>query len=175
MKKNFIVATLVAAAAMTSASVFAADGQINFTGSVTADACTVTNKISAPLSVNLGKVSKDALGDASGAGTTKFSLALSDCPDGLATVNVKFDGTTVPGNNQLLALTTGTGVATGVGIRIADSTQQPLALGVASVAYPVTAGSASMDFTARYIATGTVANVNPGKADSTATFTINYN
>lgn len=172
MKKTVIVATLVAAA-MGSVSAFAQDGRINFTGEVIDTACTVTNNISNPLNVTLGKVAKSTFTTAgSVSSATKFTLALTGCPDGLSSVTVKFDGNSVPGNNDILAVTGG---ATGLGVQLADSTMNVLPLNVASVSYPVTSGAASMDFVARYIATADNANITSGQANATANFTINYN
>lgn len=175
MKKNIIVATLVAAAAMTTVSAFAADGQINFSGSVTDASCNVINATSGSLNVGLGKVSKTAFaakGDTATA--TKFTLQVSGCPattDG--GVSVTFDGTSVSGDNSVLALTQEVGVATGVGIQLSDASQQVLPLAVKSTTYPLTSGAANLDFTARYIATA--ASVTSGQANSVANFSIIYN
>lgn len=174
MKKNIIVATLVAAAAMTTVSAFAADGQINFTGSVIDAACNVTNATSGSLDVSLGKVSKTAFaaaGDKTAA--TKFTLQVSGCPTGVDSVNVKFDGTTVAGDNSVLALTQDAGVATGVGIQLADASQSVLPLNTASTNYALTSGAANLDFVARYIATA--ATVTSGPANAVASFSIVYN
>lgn len=172
MKKNIIVATLAAAAVMSSVSAFAADGQINFTGEITDTACEVVNTVSSPLAVTLGKVSKSAfVGAGSTAAATRFTLKLSGCPDGLNTASVKFDGTSVAGDNSVLALTAGG--AAGVGIQLSDSNQNKLPLNTDSASYSVTDGSASMDFVARYVATS--ATVTAGAANAVANFTINYN
>ncbi|KFK94090.1 MULTISPECIES: fimbrial protein [unclassified Serratia (in: enterobacteria)] len=174
MKKNIIVATLVAAAAMTTASTFAADGQVNFSGSVIDASCNVTNATSGSLNVVLGQVSKSAFTAAgTKAAPTKFTLQVSNCPDSVSSVGVKFDGTTVAGDNSVLALTQGTGVATGVGIQLSDASQNVLPLNTASINYPLTAGAANLDFVARYISTA--ATVTAGPANAIANFSIIYN
>jgi major type 1 subunit fimbrin (pilin) len=177
MKKNIIVATLVAAAAMTTASAFASDGTINFTGSVIDASCNVTNAATGSLSVPMGQVSKSAFSAAGDtAAATKFTLKVTGCPtttDGA--VRVSFDGTSVSGNSSVLALTgAGTaGVASGLGIQLSDATQAVVPLNVNSASYALTAGAADLDFVARYIATA--AAVTVGSADATASFSIIYN
>jgi major type 1 subunit fimbrin (pilin) len=175
MKKNLIALAVLATSAFGAASAFAADGQVNFTGEITDTTCKVANAPATPLTVNLGKVARTAFvaaGDTSSA--TKFTLELKDCPTGLTTVNVKFDGTSVSGKPGILALTTGG--ATGVGIQLADDTGTVLPLYTASKDYPLTLGvgtSTKMDFVARYIATSLP--VAPGVANAVADFSINYN
>lgn len=174
MKKNIIVATLVAAAAMTTVSAFAADGQIKFTGSIIDAGCNVSNLTGDSLDVALGKVSKTAFtvaGDKTAA--TKFVLQLSACPTGVKSVNVKFDGTTVAGDNSVLALTQDAGVATGVGIQLTDASQAVLPLNTASQQYDLTDGAAKLDFVARYISTAK--DITTGPANAVASFSIVYN
>lgn len=175
MKKNIIVATLVAAAALTTASAFANDGQINFTGSVTDASCNVTNAATGTLDVNMGMISSSAFGvSGDTAGAKKFTLQVTGCPtttDG--GIRVSFDGTSVSGNSSVLQLTQGTGVATGVGIQLSDASQNVLPLNVASTSYPLTGGAANLDFVARYISTA--ATVTSGAANAVASFSFIYN
>jgi P pilus assembly protein, pilin FimA len=176
MKKNSIILTLATVTALSSSSVIAADGQVNFTGEIIEQSCKVVNNPSNPLNVNLGKVAKAAFtGAGSTAAATKFTLQLTDCPDTVKTAAVKFDGTAVKGDTKVLALTEGSGVATGVGIQLSDDSNTVLPLYTASKAYPLKSGkdSNNLDFIARYIATAK--DVTPGPANSTASFTINYN
>lgn len=97
------------------------DGTIHFTGSITDQTCTVDSG-SQNLNVDLGNVGQTALNGAAGmkASPTRFTLNLSGCPDTVTGANVKFDGTSDGVNQNLLALDSGTGIATGVGIEIAD-------------------------------------------------------
>lgn len=174
MKKNVIVATLAAAAAMSSVSAFAADAQIQFTGEILTTACTVVGAGQVN-NVKMGQVVKTAFSSAgSTAAPTRFYLILSNCPTDLKTASVKFDGTTVAGDSSVLALTSGG--ATGVGIQLSDATQKVLPLGAASATYPINAsGVTTMDFVARYVATTDVANITAGPANAVASFTVNYN
>ncbi|CAI1999561.1 fimbrial protein [Serratia fonticola] len=175
MKKNIIAATL-AAAALTSVSAVAADGQVKFTGEIIDAACTVTNSPANPLSVVMGKVAKSAFAQSGDkAAATKFTLKLTDCPGTVSSATVKFDGTSVNGDNSILALTQDAGTATGVGIQLSDDSNTVLPLFTASKSYALQSGSVinNLDFVARYISTA--ASVTPGPANATANFSINYN
>lgn len=175
MKKNLIVAALMTGA-LSAASAFAADGQINFIGSITDDACTVVNDMTNPLEVTLGTVSSSAFnGSGSTAAPTKFTIALTNCPSTMTKAKVKFDGTADANVNSLLALTNvGTvGVAKNVGIQLTDKSNVVVPLHSASSEYPLTAGSNELDFVARYYATA--ATVEAGSANATSNFTIVYN
>lgn len=174
MKKNLIVAALVVASSMSAASAFADDGKINFIGAITDDACTVVNDMSNPLTVTLGTVSSKAFknqGDT--AAPTKFSIKLTDCPATVSSASVKFDGTADSNVNTILGLTQESGVATNVGIQLADMNNNVIPLYTASEAFPLAAGDNSLDFVARYYATA--AQVTAGPANSTSNFTIVYN
>lgn len=174
MKKN-LIAVAVLASSTFAMSAFAADGQINFTGEIIDTACTVTNDPANPLSVTLGNVAStsfDAVGDT--AASTKFDLLLTGCPDTVSTsATVKFDGNPAANNNEVLELTQGVGVATGVGIQLADDTGTTVPLFTASKPYALQTGDNTLSFMARYISTAAV--VTPGTANSTAQFTIIYN
>ncbi|NTX79281.1 type 1 fimbrial protein [Serratia proteamaculans] len=182
MKHTLLAAALATTAAFSFSSAFAADGTVNFTGSVTDTACVVDMGGSNALSVPMGKISKTSFG-ASGslAGATKFTLKLKTCPTA-TTATVKFDGIAAGGDDKILALTGGAGAATGLGIQISDKSGNVLPLATNSVSYTLAKGDASvpandvtndLDFTARYISTA--ATVSAGSANATATFSINYN
>ncbi|MDN4627789.1 fimbrial protein [Erwinia sp. PsM31] len=161
-------------------SAAAADGTINFKGSIIDTACTVDldGAGATTMDVIMGNVHKTAfsgVGSTAGgsASTTKFSLTLKDCPATAATAKIKFDGIAYAGDNTVLALTDEAGVATGVGIQLSDS-NGVLPLYTESASYPLTSGTTSntLDFYARYIQKA--ATVTAGPANSVATFTVNY-
>lgn len=162
---------------LSAAPALAADGQINFVGSITDTACTVTNSPSNPLTVTLGTVSRTSLDGAAGktAAPTDFKIALTGCPASLNghTANVKFDGVSANSDNSALKLTQDTGVATGVGIQITDSTGAVVPLYTPSSTYNLVTGDNSLDFVARYLSLGSA--VTAGPANSTSNFTIIYN
>ncbi|MGO4744693.1 fimbrial protein [Serratia quinivorans] len=175
MKKNLIAAAIATASILSAASAFAADGQVNFNGEIIDAACTVVNDMSNPLTVTLGQVSKTSFKQAGDtAAATSFTLQLKDCPTTVTKASVKFDGTAANGDNKVLALTQETGVATGVGIQLTDSSQSVLPLYTASASYPlVSTGVNNLDFVARYVSNA--ATVTAGPANSVASFTVIYN
>ncbi|MBB6184568.1 fimbrial protein [Oleiagrimonas soli] len=107
------------------------------------------------------------------AANTPFSLLLTQCPNGLH-VFITLD-TTNPqsGATGVIAPTTGTGYATGVGVQIlkADGTT-PVTFGTAINTGTTAASSYNIDLYARYYQTG--ATVSSGNVKGVATYTINY-
>lgn len=173
MKKLAISAAIITSAVLSSAA-FADDGQIKFVGKITDEACTVTNNVTNPLTVTLGNVARTAFtGAGSTAAPTKFTIALTDCPDTVNSATVKFDGTSDATENTILALTQESGVATGVGIQLADVNNHVIPLYTSSESYPLSTGDNNLDFVARYYATS--ATVTSGPANSTSNFSITYN
>jgi major type 1 subunit fimbrin (pilin) len=151
----------------------AADGTINFTGEIIDQTCTI-DTASRNLTVDLGRVSKSSLDGATGkkSSPTAFQLKLTNCPSTVKAAAIKFDGTADSNNNTLLKLTQETGVATGVGIEIADMTGTPIPLYTASADYPLVVGDNTLNFVARYVSTK--AAVTTGPAKGVTQFTFNY-
>ena len=177
MKKNLIAVAVLATSVFGVASSMAAVGQVNFTGEIIETPCVPVNTPANPLEVKLGTVSKtEFTGAGSTAAATKFTLQLKDCPATVSSATIKFDGTSVSGDNSVLALTQVSGVATGVGIQLSDDSNTVLPLYTASKAYPLLPGVGvvnDLDFVARYIATA--ATVTAGPANSMASFSVVYN
>jgi P pilus assembly protein, pilin FimA len=171
--KRFTLPLIASALGATIATSHAADGTIRFTGAVTDTTCTIATG-SQNLNVDLGKVAKTALNGAAGmqASPTRFIIALTGCPETVKNANVKFDGTAHSANPRLLALDSGTGIATGVGIQIADSDGSEIPLHTATRDYALATGANQLSFTARYVSTA--AAVTTGTANGTSQFTINY-
>lgn len=172
MKKNLIAVALLATTAFAS-SAFAADGQVNFTGSITDTACTVDSSAK-NLDVPLGNVASTAFAAAGDvASSNHFTLVLKDCPAAVTSAAVRFDGNQVPGDNTVLALTDGANIATGVGVQISDAQNKVVPLYTDSSSYAlVSTGPNNLDFTARYISTA--AKVTAGPANAVSQFTIIY-
>lgn len=174
MKKIFCITTLVAASLGLSAGASAADGQVNFEGQLITEACQVVNNMSNPAEVPLGQVAASAFtkkGDT--ASPQKFILSLKNCPPSVSTAQVSFDGNSVTGDSNSLALTQVASMATGVAVQISD-TSAVLPLRTPSVAYQLTAGvDNNLAFVARYVATADA--VTPGPANAVATFGVTYN
>ncbi|EOC1345420.1 fimbrial protein [Cronobacter turicensis] len=177
--KKILLTTTLAALACSSSLTWAAstgEGQVNFTGEILDAACEVVNSQSSPLAVDLGSVSKTAFtGVGSTTNITSFVLQLKNCPETIKTAAIKFGGNADLDNVNVLALTGGTGAASGVGIQLVDADGTPLNLYTASADYTLETGTAtnSLEFGARYIQTA--AAVTAGTANGSSTFTVTYN
>ena len=176
MKKSIISLFCLAAIGVTG-SAMAYDGQINFTGSISDQTCTVDSAAQG-LDVDLGKVAKSALQNTDGtdaagvkSSAVKFALAVSSCPDTVTGATVTFDGTSAS-DTTLLAIESGATAAKGVGIGIYDSSDNLIPLHSASTNYPLSAGPNTLNFLARYVSTGEPVVI--GAANGTAQFTFNY-
>lgn len=169
-----IALSLLAGAAFVSAA-HAADGTINFTGTITDAACTVTPG-SASQNVALGTVSSTgfkAAGDTSA--PTRFDIVLTACPAALTSASVKFDGLTHADNRSLLALSGAGTLATGVGVALFEdnsTTLIPVATGSASKTLNV-GSDTTLSYIAKYMAT--TPTVTAGPANAVSDFTIAYN
>lgn len=177
MKKSLLAVAIMAVGVLSATTANAGDGQINFIGTITDEACTVVNNLSNPLTVTLGTVKRTALDGGAGktAAPTNFIIKLTDCPAALDghTAQVKFDGTSAIGDNTALKLTQDSGVATGVGIQLTDAQNKIVPLYTASSAYSLTTGENNLNFVARYVSVADT--VTAGPANSTSQFTIIYN
>ncbi|HID9876333.1 fimbrial protein [Serratia ureilytica] len=175
MKSKIIALSVILSACSISPLALAADGTVNFTGEIIDAACTVTNDPTNPLTVNLGKVARTAFPSAGAtAAPTKFTIKLTNCPATVSSAQITFDGKADNGNNEVLALTAETGVATGVGVQLTDDDSTVVPLYTASKAYPLVANQENdLNFIARYISTAD--SVTAGPANSTTDFTITYN
>ncbi|WP_025154719.1 fimbrial protein [Morganella morganii] len=175
MKKT-LLASLLTSVTFICSYANAADGQIKFSGSVIDNACDVTNNLANPLNVNMGKISKSVFNNATGvtASSSTFSLVLKNCPNTVSGAQIKFDGTSASGDNNVLSLTQETGVAKGIGIQLTDDTNTVIPLYSASKNYELKPNKENeLNFIARYISISD--DVEPGAANAVANFTINYN
>ncbi|KTS72224.1 fimbrial protein [Pantoea stewartii] len=169
---TLITSALLAAAICGSAS--AADGTINFTGSITDTACKV-DTAAANQTVSMGDVSASSFGSVGAtASATRFTINLTGCPASATSARIRFDGPLASGNSNLLALSSGqTATNVAVGIYEQDSnTQIPIGTASAPVTLSSTATNA-LNFIAKYVSTG--ASVGAGTANASATFSVAYN
>jgi major type 1 subunit fimbrin (pilin) len=161
-------------AASFAGNTLAADGSINFTGRIIDAGCSI-DTADMSQTVALGEISKSAfasVGDTAAA--TRFSIRLTACPATLLSANMRFDGPADAIDNRLLAVNGGaTGVA--VGIFEKDSaTLIPMRNRSASVNLS-TANAGTLEFVAKYMATGAPNLIVAGDANATSQFTISYN
>ncbi|ETS30884.1 MULTISPECIES: fimbrial protein [Photorhabdus] len=176
MNTKLIISSLLVSSVFISVA-NAADGKINFTGNIIANACKIDTD-SANQNVNMGTISSNAFsGVDSAAAATPFSIKMSDCPPEYTHAQVKFDGQIDNKNSNLLALSNdkGQAVANGVAIGIYEednSTLIPLAKASKLQAF-TDQKTAELKFIAKYIATAQT--ISPGSGDAVANFTVVYN
>jgi len=127
--------------------------------------------------VQFGKVPKDSFkGRGSTTAERKFSIKLN-CKAGQNaenTVYLRMDAQQDPSNEQgVLQPTRGVpNLATGVGIQVVDEKNVPVKFGEEALVGMSRNGDYVLNYTARYFQTGN--QVTPGRADGTATFSIEY-
>ncbi|EIX6432903.1 type 1 fimbrial protein [Salmonella enterica] len=181
MKKTMLGAFLMVSAGV-AGSAQAVDGTINFTGTVTADTCTVAINDQTNPTLNLGTVNVTDLAAQGDTGpATDFTLSLSACPSTVTTASVMFSGDQDTGldtafKNETSALDGGAG---NVGVQLYDGSQKQISpdQSVDVSGYLVantdgTSSSAQIPFSARMIAVGDTATA--GALVSHADYTINY-
>lgn len=158
-------------------SAHAADGEINFNGSVDTSTCAITvggTSGGTPGEAFIGKVSKNALkktGDIAGGGHFNLQIddsdASCDIKDKAATVTfIGLTGSAGP-NGQWLAVERTAGSATNVAIQIRDARGDEIRLNEASAEYVQL--DQPLAFSANYIATG---EATAGPAKGKASFSV---
>ncbi|WLH92426.1 fimbrial protein [Pseudomonas sp. FP453] len=172
--------TLALVLAGASQAAMAADGEINFIGSVTDNTCPVVvsdlNGSAGAGDVGLGSVPATSLasaGQVGGGGA--FTLTIDTTAPGCSVTGkkavVKF--LSLSGNagasGQWIGLTPDAGVATNVAVQIKDATGKDVQLGLESSPYLDL--TQPLRFTANYIATGAA---TAGPANAKAAFTVDY-
>ena len=160
-----------------SSSVFAADGTVNFTGSITANTCTIDGSTGAATkTVDLGSVPASALSAVGQtAGNKAFSFVLTGCSAGAAKVAARFESLVASPTGYLALTNAGqAGVAQNVQVGIYDAagTLQPVNGTVPTTSYvDVTSGNATLNYTAAYYATG---QATVGTANAQVAYTLSY-
>ena len=172
-----------------SGSAFAADGgkgQINFTGFINNDACSVDGSVGKEkaIIVDMGNISIKDLGTdtapTSGRiGASNFNLNVN-CSEGTK-VSMVFDarsGSGLVDSKPILALNRNTESAKNVGIAIMDSNGQIIDLqneAAARIESELNGGDATLTFAAAYVTTGDPQDATPGDGNATLPFTLEYN
>ncbi|MFJ5159177.1 fimbrial protein [Pantoea sp. NPDC088449] len=170
MKKSLILAVLAGSALVSTAH--AASGTLNFTGTVSADACTVSPTTKSQ-NIDLGRVATSdfsAIGATSG--SRQISIDLTACPAAITAAAVNFTGPTHADNRKLLALS-GASTAKNLGIALfEDDGVTLIPIGSTSKSQNLTT-TATLTYFAKY--QSTAATVTDGTAEAAADFTIVYN
>lgn len=188
--KKFSLAFLTMSLLAATGSAFAeptkaGSGQINFTGVINNDACSIdgsTGKEKA-IAVDLGTVSVKDMGTTSAPGAGRlgaadFSLKVN-CNAGTK-VSMLFDakaGSGVVAGQGVLALDPGTDAAKGVGIALMDSNGNVIDLSApatAKIETDLNDKDATLSFAAAYVTTGDPKTATAGNANATLPFTLQY-
>ncbi|MFJ2975364.1 fimbrial protein [Kluyvera sp. NPDC087067] len=151
-----------------SASAFASDGTVTFSGTITDTACTIS---ASDVTVDFGTVAASsfkAKGDS--VGGRSFQLTLANCPYDSATV--RFDGSADP-EGKLFQIDSGTGKASDVAIAIFDANNLQVLPNTPSSSYALSKTAANtLNFSAKLQSTAD--KVTAGDITSTSNFTIVY-
>ena len=173
---------------MAAATAQAADGQVEFTGTINDNACTI-NSESVKKAVDMGQVRiadfPNTVGAVANAGATPFSISLENCSGStLKNASIKFSGQQSGTDATVLGMT-GDNQVSGVGIQINDArTGNKLPLNTASNDYVLRPQSNTFDFTASYVRlvadteasgdTPGVRGIGTGKVNALASFDVTY-
>lgn len=164
---------------MAAATAQAADGQVEFTGVINDNPCTI-NSESVKKSVDMGQVRIADFANTVGAtaGATPFSISLENCSGPtLKNALIKFSGQQAVTDATVLGMT-GENQIPGVGIQINDArTGSKLALNTATP-YILRPQGNTFDFTASYVRlvadTEKVSGIGTGKVNALASFDVTY-
>lgn len=172
---------------MIAVNAHAADGQVEFTGSINDNACTINSGV-LKTSVDMGQVRIADFANTVGstAGSTPFSVSLENCSTStLKNVSIKFSGQQSATDDTVLGMS-GTNQVTGVGIQINDArTGSKLPLNTASTDYVLRPQTNTFDFTASYVrlvadtaavpeGAAAVRGIGTGKVNALASFDVTY-
>lgn len=168
-----ILSTLIVSASASAETVNG--GTVHFVGELVNATCAISTE-SANQTVDLGQYRTTPLASA-GVKTTPvpFTIKLVDCEAATTkSASIAFSGQTT--TDTLLAVSAAGGNSTAaqnVGIEISDSASKILKLDGTgfSTPKPLIAGDNTLDFSARYVSTGTA---TAGRADADATFVVKY-
>lgn len=158
----------------------AADGTINFNGTVTATTCTVAVNDQTNPTLNLGTVNAGDLATAGQTGpATNFTLNLSACPTTVKAASVTFSGNADSAGDAFKNEASSDTAAANVGVELYDASQNQVKPDTAfdATSYLTanadnTAVSAAIPFSARMVATADGATA--GALVSHADYTITY-
>lgn len=145
---------------------------INATILIQVPTCNISSG-SVSKTVTLPNISTSQLsGTSSTAGTTPFSLQLTDCPNNLGVVITLDTSSPQPSTTGVIA-PSGTGYAGGIGVQIVNANgTTPVTFGTPIDTGTTTASNYTINLYARYYQTG--ATISAGSVKGVATYTLNY-
>lgn len=179
------MSVLAAAGSAVADPVKAGSGQINFTGIINNDACSIDNAVGKEkaISVDLGAVSIKDMGTADSpiggrAVASDFNLKIN-CNEGTK-VAMLFDaksGSGVVAGKKVLALNPGLDSAKNVGIAILNSNGELVDLSTpatAKIESDLNGTNGTLNFAAAYVTTADVKSATAGNGNATLPFTLEY-
>ncbi|WP_447887300.1 fimbrial protein [Serratia fonticola] len=181
--KKIIAASIIAVSVIAafSASASAANGNLQFEGTVIDTGCDIKVAPSHNAStsnaslIDLKSVDKVSMGTTIGtlANKTAFALTMSNCPESLTSVSANFDYQSSAAGEAYLANSEAT--QNGVGMQLFDDNNgsQALVKGVPSAPVTTVNGGAVLPFSVALVNT-TGSGVTAGKVTSSAQYTIVY-
>jgi len=178
MNSKIFAIAMAASLGFASLGAHAADGTITFTGSVTAQTCTINGNGTgaSDFTVTLPAVSASSLASAGAtAGSTPFNIALTGCTQDSGNVHTFFEqGPTVDSTTGNLVLDADGATNVQIGLRNADGSVIALNQSDSnqnSESVAISGGAATLGYTAEYVATGAA---TPGAANSSVMYTMSY-
>jgi len=175
--KTILPAALALGALLPLPAAQAADGTINFRGSVTSQTCKASGNggSTSDFTVMLPNVSVASLASGKTAGRTPFSIALSNCNPKTGYVRTMFEaGTSVDTVSGRLRPDAGGAANVQVGIANADFSDIKIGQALASqntAAVALVDGNATLRYFAQYVATGTAGS---GAVNTRVTYVLVY-
>lgn len=151
-----------------------ADTAITITGSVVDNTCTLSPSTTS-VTMTAARLSTLEGGQGSTAEPKTFDMSFTACGGSATSATITFSGQADTDDTQVLANTTSSNPAGGVGIALYDSDDTQLALSSGSAqakAVDITTGSGSATYTLKYMATG--ATLTAGNVSATLNYTVTY-
>ncbi len=149
-------------------------GVINFTGKITLISCDIT-PASKNKTVDLGAWAKSYFDEHVETTPREFKINVEKCPETVESVAVLFDGNKDAEDDSLLQVTPGTGMATGVGVKLYNSDRSTAIKPgtVSKTTAPDEKGNAELTFYAALDKDG--AQINAGDVNAVSNFLMVYN
>ncbi|MBK5541342.1 type 1 fimbrial protein [Pseudomonas sp. TH05] len=153
-------------------------GNINFTGAIKQDSCSVQGQGTSDINVPLGNVQASTLGTAAAPGaissTGQVNISVK-CDKAHTKVALSFDPlpSQLQGTN-VLHIDNATGGAKGVGIVLVDAAGAAMDLKTDSYTGTSVNGTTNLQVRATYVMTGDAAAVKPGTANASMPFVLKY-
>lgn len=158
----------------TDAGTQSTGGTINFTGKITLISCNITTA-SKTKTVDLGAWAKSYFDEHVETTPREFKINVEKCPETVKSVAVLFDGNKDAVDDSLLQVTPGTGMATGVGVKLYNSDRSTVIKPgtVSKTTAPDAQGNAELTFFAALDKDGT--EIKAGDVNAVSNFLMVYN